>query len=351
MVNERILSTRELNRALLARQLLLERSQLSLIQALERVAGLQAQYAPSAYIALWSRLHDFKRDALTVALEQRRAVQATLMRVTIHIVSARDYPLFTEGIRNRRRQWWMSVSRHQVEGLDMNEVSALLRRHLAAGPRREADLAKILAAEGWPRIAWSGVGLWLDLVRVPPSGTWERRRADLYGLAEDWLEPTVASEAEGLEHLVRRYLRGFGPASAGDIAKWAGLKVTALRPVLERLNVRRYRDEEGKELLDLPRAPLPDPDTPAPVRFLPTWDATLLVHARRTQILPERYRSLVFNTKTPHSVPTFLVDGAVAGTWRFEKGRVELKPFDRLPRAARGELEDEAERLATFHAD
>jgi len=351
VVNERILSTRELNRALLARQLLLERSQLSLIQALERVAGLQAQYAPSAYIALWSRLHDFKRDALTVALEQRRAVQATLMRVTIHIVSARDYPLFTEGIRNRRRQWWMSVSRHQVEGLDMNEVSALLRRHLAAGPRREADLAKILAVEGWPRIAWSGVGLWLDLVRVPPSGTWERRRADLYGLAEDWLEPTVASEAEGLEHLVRRYLRGFGPASAGDIANWAGLQVTALRPVIERLNVRRYRDEEGKELLDLPRAPLPDPDTPAPVRFLPTWDATLLVHARRTQILPERYRSLVFNTKTPHSVPTFLVDGAVAGTWRFEKGRVELKPFDRLPRAARGELEDEAERLATFHAD
>jgi len=351
VVNERILSTRELNRALLARQLLLERSQLSLTQALERVAGLQAQYAPSAYIALWSRLHDFKRDALTVALEQRRAVQATLMRVTIHIVSARDYPLFTEGIRNRRRQWWMSVSRHQIEGLDMNEVAALLRRHLAAGPRREADLAKILAAEGWPRIAWSGVGLWLDLVRVPPSGTWERRRADLYGLAEDWLEPTVASEAEGIEHLVRRYLRGFGPASAGDIAKWAGLKVTALRPVLERLNVRRYRDEEGKELLDLPRAPLPDPDTPAPVRFLPTWDATLLVHARRTQILPERYRSLVFNTKTPHSVSTFLVDGAVAGIWRFEKGRVELKPFDRLPRAARGELEDEAERLATFHAD
>jgi hypothetical protein len=122
-----------------------------------------------------------------------------------------------------------------------------------------------------------------------------------------------------------------------------------LLSVIDRLALRRFRDEKGKELLDLRRAPLPDAATPAPVRFLPTWDATLLVHARRTQILPERHRPLVFNTKTPHSVPTFLVDGAVAGTWRYERGRVEIKPFEPLAKAVRREVEDEAKRLEAFH--
>lgn len=124
-----------------------------------------------------------------------------------------------------------------------------------------------------------------------------------------------------------------------------------LRPVVERLQLRRFRDERGGELLDLPRAPLPGPDVPAPVRFLPTWDAMLLVHVRRTQILPEDYRSLVFNSKTPHSVSTFLVDGAVAGAWRYEGGRVRLEPFGPVPRPARRDLQDEAERLAAFHEE
>lgn len=349
-MTERTLSTRELNRALLARQLLLERSRFPLSGALEQVAGLQTQYAPSAYVALWSRLHDFERDQLTRALEQRRAVQATLMRSTIHVVSAGDYPLLAEGIRQSRRAWWLRVQRRQLEGLDMEAVAALLRKHLASGPRRQAELTALLEAEGLPRTAWSAAGMWLDLVRVPPSGTWEQRRADLYGLADDWLDPSRGvTEAEGLEHLVRRYLAGFGPASPNDVASWAGLPVSMLRPVLERLELRRFRDERGRKLADLVSAPLPDPESPAPVRFLPTWDATLLVHARRTQILPERYRSLVFNTKTPHSSPTFLVDGAVAGTWRYERGRVRLEPFDSLPRPVLRELDDEAERLAAFH--
>lgn len=350
-MTEQVLSTRHLNRVLLARQLLLERSPLPLTRAIERVAGLQTQYAPSAYIGLWSRLRDFPRDALTKALELRRVVQATLMRVTIHMVSAADYPLFAEGIRKGRRKWWIGVQRHQIEGLDMKAAAARVRHHLTNGPRRQAELLGLLQSEGFPRITWSGVGLWLDMVRVPPSGTWDRRRADLYGLADQWLAPSSATEAEGLNHLVRRYLGGFGPAPLNDVANWAGLPVATLRPVVGRLRLRRFRDEQGGELLDLPRAPLPDPDTPAPVRFLPTWDATLLVHARRTQVLPEEYRNLVFSTKTPHSVPTFLVDGAVAGSWRYEKGRVRLKPFGRLARAARTELEEEAERLAAFHAD
>lgn len=348
---ERVLSTRELNRALLARQLLLERSCLPLTRALERVAGLQTQYAPSAYVGLWSRLKDFRRDSLTKALEQKRAVQATLMRVTIHIVSAGDYPLMSKALREPRRAWWLRVQRHQVTERDMERVATLVRKHLASGPLRQTELIELIEGDGWPRLAWSGVGLWVDLVRVPPSGTWERRRADLYGLADDWVEPARPGEAEGIEHLVSRYLRGFGPASMKDIASWTGIALTTLRPVAERVATRRFRDERGGELLDVPRAPLPDPSTPAPVRFLPTWDATLLAHARRTQILPEKYRALVFHTKNPQSVCTFLVDGRVAGTWRYEGGRVRLDPFDGVPRSVRRELQQEAERLAVFHRD
>jgi Winged helix DNA-binding domain len=348
-VTERVLSTRQLNRALLARQLLLDRSSLPIEGALEQVAGLQAQYAPSPYVGLWSRLRNFRRQDLTRALEERRAVQATLLRVTIHIVSAADYPPFTEAIRSARRDWWARAVRRELEGVDVEAAADLVRERLAAGPARQAELARLLADKGFPRAVWIGVGLWVDMVRVPPSGTWERRRADLYGLATDWLGPWQLDEDAALEHLVRRYLAGFGPASLGDLGSWAGLPLTRLRPVLERVGTRRFRDEQGGELFDLPGAPLPDPGTPAPPRFLSTWDANLLVHARRTQLLPDRHRPRIFHTRAPHSFPTFLVDGAVAGTWRHDKGRVLLEPFEPLPRATRRELADEADRLALFH--
>jgi hypothetical protein len=148
---------------------------------------------------------------------------------------------------------------------------------------------------------------------------------------------------------VRRYLQGFGPARPADIANWASLDVTTTKRALERLGLRRFTDEAGKELVDLPRLPLPHSETPAPVRFLPVWDATLLAHCRRTQILPEKYRPRIFNVRNPQSVNTFLVDGQVAGTWRYENGRVRIEPFGRLPRGARAELDEEAERLASFH--
>jgi hypothetical protein len=343
---ERTLTTRELNRALLARQLLLERKRMPLTRALEQVAGLQTQYAPSAYVSLWSRLEGFERDALTRALEQRRAVQGTLMRVTIHVVSAGDYPLFAAGIRRGRRDWWLRAHGGRIEAKNVAAAARRVRRRVADGPRRQKELDEVVKAD---RAVFNGAGLWVDLVRVPPSGTWEQRRADLYAAAEDWLGPSDATEEEGLEHLARRYLQGFGPATLNELADWAGLPVTKLRRTVEGMKLRRFSSEDGKTLLDLPRAPLPDPETPAPVRFLPVWDATLLVHARRTQILPEQYRPRVFNTKTPHSVPTFLVDGQVAGTWRYEKGRVRAEPFHKLPRATRKELDDEAERLAEFH--
>jgi DNA glycosylase AlkZ-like len=343
---ERTLTTRELNRALLARQLLLERKRMPLTRALEQVAGLQTQYAPSGYVSLWSRLEGFERDALTRALEQRRAVQGTLMRVTIHVVSAGDYPLFAAGIRLGRRQLWLRAHGGRIDAKTVAAAARRVRKRVADGPRRQKELDEVVKAD---RSVFNGTGLWVDLVRVPPSGTWEQRRADLYAAAEDWLGPSEATEEEGLEHVARRYLQGFGPATLNELADWAGLPVTTLRPTVEGMSLRRFRSEDGKTLLDLPRAPLPDPETPAPVRFLPVWDATLLVHARRTQILPEQYRARVFNTKTPNSVPTFLVDGQVAGTWRYEKDRVQLSPFHKLPRTTRKELDEEAERLAEFH--
>jgi hypothetical protein len=194
--------------------------------------------------------------------------------------------------------------------------------------------------------------LWLDLVRVPPSGTWEQPRADLYGLATDWLgDPPSVGEDEGIEHLARRYLGAFGPAAGADIVSFTGLPATALAPVLDRMSLRRFVGEDGKELLDVPRAPLPDPETPAPVRFLPAWDAILLTHARRTQILPERHRSRVFSTKAPHSFHTFLVDGQVAGTWRHEDGRIALDPFERISKTARDALREEGERVAALWSE
>ncbi|HEX6263600.1 MAG TPA: winged helix DNA-binding domain-containing protein [Actinomycetota bacterium] len=349
-MSERVLSTRALNRALLARQRLLERARAPLPRALEQVGGIQAQYAPSMYVGLWSRLEGFSRDALTRALERRTVVQATVMRATIHLVSARDYPVLTEGVRRQRRASWLRAQPGRLDGVDMERAAATVRCALREGPRRQADLTALLEDEGFPRPAWSAVGLWVDMVRVPPSGTWERRRADLYGLAEDWLDLGEPSEEQGIELLLRRYLRGFGPATANDAASWTGIPVSTLAPFLERMRLVRFRDEEGRELLDLPRAPRPDPDTSAPVRFLPTWDATLLAHARRTQILPEGYRPRIFHTRNPQSVPTFLVDGSVAGSWRYEDGRVRLDPFERLSRARMAEIEEEAERLAAFHA-
>jgi hypothetical protein len=298
------------------------------------------------YIGLWSRLSGFERNDLDRALDRRAAVQGTLMRVTIHLVSARDFPLLAEAVREPRRKGWVTAHGARADARKIATAARRARTLLAQGPRRRAELAEALGADS---VTWNGIGMWLDLVRVPPSGTWDQRRADLYALAEDWLGPADATVDDGLELVVRRYLGGFGPASAKDVASWAGLPLSVLAPALERLKLRRFRDERGGELIDLPRAPLPDGETPAPVRFLPTWDATLLVHARRTQILPEQHRPRVFSTKTPQSVATFLVDGRVAGTWRHERGRVRTEPFERLPRQVQRELDEEAERLAAFH--
>ena len=340
------LSTRALNRAVLARQLLLERSTLPIPKAIERVAGLQTQYAPTAYIGLWSRLQGFERDALTRALERRRVIQGTLMRSTIHMASRTDYPRFADAVREPRRDWWFRTTRRSTEAAALaardRRVRELLRDE---GPLKRAEIVERLAL---PDAAWGSVGLYVDMVRVPPSGTWEQRRADRYAAAEDWIGPWEPDPDAGVDHLIRRYLGGFGPASRKDIASFTGLPMSIVNPAADRVATRRFRAEDGAELVDVPRAPLPDPETPAPVRFLGTWEAVLLVHARRTQVVPEALRPRLFSTKTPHSSPTFLVDGQVAGTWRHDGGRIVVDPFRRLARDERRALEDEAERLSAF---
>ena len=343
-MTERTLSRGHLNRALLARQLLLERSDLSIPDACDQVGGLQTQYAPSGYVGLWTRLAGFQRDALTRTLEDRTVIQATLMRTTIHMVSGRAFWKFALGVRKARRDWGLRTPGRNADEAALGAEAENMRRALADGPRTVKELGELGAG------FVGNLGLWVDLVRVPPSGTWERRRADRLALADDWVGPEDASEDEGLAHLVKTYLGAFGPAPWKDIAAWAGVPATDLRRGGASLDLVRHRDEDGRELLDLPDAPLPDPGTPAPVRFLPHWDANLLVHARRTGVLPEEHRPKVFSIRNPFSVGTYLVDGAVAGAWSVRDGRIELDPYVELPAADRRAVEDEREALEAFHA-
>jgi winged helix DNA-binding protein len=344
-VTERVLSERELNRALLARQMLLERAALPIPRALERMGGLQAQYAPSMYVGLWSRLEGFERDGLTRALERGSVVQGTLMRSTIHLVSARDYWPLTVAVEGPRRDWWLKVNRDGLGARDMSAAARRLRPKLAGTALRRTEVETLI---GRPQAA--AVHHWLHILRVPPSGTWERRRADLYGLAEDRLGPPDVAPGDAVDHLVRRYLGAFGPATLAEIAGWAGVPNAVVAPALNRVRLRRFRAEDGDELVDLPRAPLPDPATPAPVRLLGTWDAILLAHARRANVLPEALRDRVFHVRMPQSVTTFLVDGRVAGTWRHERGRVAFEPFARLDRATLRALREEGEGMAALYA-
>jgi Winged helix DNA-binding domain len=348
-VGERVLTQRELNRALLARQLLLERARLPLPRVLERLCGIQNQYAPNAYIRLWSCVEGFRRPDLDRALERRSVVQATLLRGTIHLVSARDYAPLRAAIAEARREWSSRIHRG-VGDEDRDDLVSRIRGELRGRTCSRAELHVLRGGAG--SSAWQTVDTDAALVRVPPSGTWERRRAHTFALAEDWVGLLDVDVEEATSLFVRRYLAGFGPASTMDIGRFTGLQRDRLEPVLERISLRRFRDEVGGELFDVPRAPLPDPETPAPVRFLPTWDATLLVHARRTGILPEEYRRVVFATTAPQSFPTFLVDGVVAGTWKHDGERIRLQPFGRLSLDARRELRAEAERLAAeLYAD
>lgn len=346
------LSQRQLNRAVLARQFLIDPAPggTSIPAVLDAMACLQAQYTPAMYIGLWSRMACLERADLTAALESRAVAQGTLLRSTIHLASAGDYWPFALAVRDARRPWILRVLRDSTAA-DFEAAA----EHLRARLDEEGTLTRRQLEEVVGRPLVNGVGLWLDLVRVPPSGTWERRKADVYAAAEQWLGPPPARFADDphacVDLVVRRYLHGFGPASVAEAANWAGLPKPVVAASVARMpDLRRFRAEDGTELVDLPDGLLPDPGTPVPVRFLPVWDALLLVHARRALVLAEEYRARIFNTKTPHSLNTFLVGGQVAGTWRYEKGRVEIEPFEPLDAADRRDVEAEAERLAAFHS-
>lgn len=341
-MSERVLTQRDLNRALLARQLLLERMRLPLPRAVERMGGIQDQYAPSAYIAMWARLDGFQRDDLTRALERRTVIQGTLLRGTIHVVSRRDYWPWAAAIREPRREW-LQRSWPKLAAPDVDAINRTLREALRGGPRHRNELVALVGKDAFQAAD-------IEVVRVPPSGTWENRRAHVYAAAEDWVGSDDADYEAGRRLLVRRYLAAFGPARPPDIAAWAGIGPERVNRALETIQLRRFRDEQGRELVDLPRAPLPDPDTPAPPRFIGHFEGLLWAHARRTGVLPEDFRKVIFSTKLPASMAVFLLDGVVAGGWRYDAGRIRIQPFRRLTRAERTELKEEQERLQAFHS-
>jgi hypothetical protein len=359
-VTERVLTAQELNRTLLERQLLLRRRKLPLPRAVERVAGLQAQWANSPYVALWSRLEGFERDQLTRALKRGTLVKASLMRVTLHIVSPRDYFAFHEVFREHRIEWFTRALAKRAPGVD---PTALARRALEAVGDRPALRAEYFDAAGedsrsptgnaW--MSWVALQTYGELVHVPPSGIWGHAGSPVFAPARSWLRTTRLPAVDGdpTAHLVKRYLAAFGPASAADLNSWSHAR--NLRPALAELEpqLRTFRDEAGRRLLDLKRAPLVAGDAPAPVRFLPKWDGAILGYSppERWRILPERYRKRVIAANGDVQ-QTFTVDGLIAGGWEVERGRrvatLVLKPFARLPKDARTELAAEGQSLLRF---
>jgi Winged helix DNA-binding domain len=340
-VRVRTLTLRDLNRATLARQLLLERRRLPVVRALERLAGLQAQWAPAPYVGLWTRVEGFRREMLERALLREQAVRAVLMRGTVHLVSHHDYGVLGSAVALPS---WVGP---ESAGIAERVHDSLL--DFGREPRTRAEvLAWLREAHGIDHDG--GAGLWYALRTVgrithaPGSGTWKQPRQTRYVLIDhEQVDPPTART-----HLVRRYLGAFGPATRADIAEWSGLRVRDLEPALEALEpLRRFRDERGRELLDLPRAPLPSGDAPAPVRLLPRYDNLVLSHADRTRVVADDHRRQVIHGGGMVEA-TFLVDGFVAGLWRVERGRVRVEPFAPLPRAWRRDLDDEAARLEAW---
>ena len=351
----RVLTRRVLNRALLARQLLLQRERMPVVRAVERVAGLQAQYTPSPYLQLWARVDGFKRDELTRALEERRLVKALLMRGTLHIVTPRDYWAFGTARRELGGILWPPSYEKLVPKAKLEQLAAV-----AASELREsnATLKEMLAAlTPHARGAASPAFLWRRLqghayfVHVPPSGTWGNHKDSVYSAADAWLKGEPPDPEAAFDHLVRRYLTAFGPASKHDVAQWAGIpRLGPIDASLARLTLRTFRDEQGRTLYDIPRAPLPDADTTVAPKLVPRFDNLVLAHADRTRILGDVPVTRVV-TKNAIVHATILVDGFVAGTWQLEKGRVKLEPFARMPRETRAALAEEAANLEEFVAD
>ena len=341
---ERVLTLRELNRALLERQMLLKRKRLAVQEAVERLCALQAQYSLSPYIALWSRLTGFQREQLTRALEEREVVKSTLFRITLHITSARDYPYFAAAFLPAAQEMTARVTPEQTAKLS-RKVHAASKKPLTH-EQLEALAAEEMGGRWRTRIL-------APLLHLPPSGTWRFWGTPTLLGMKTWLGLDLPDREEGAKRIVERHLAAFGPATQQDLLRFAGVRVGDLRPGLEQLELRAFHDERGRTLLDLPRAPLPDGETPAPIRFLPKWDSSILAYAppERTRILPEKFRSTVIR-KNGDVLPTVLVDGFVAATWNIDRKRgLEIEPLRRLTKAERAEIDEEGERLVEFFRD
>ncbi|MBM7567629.1 winged helix DNA-binding domain-containing protein [Paenibacillus sacheonensis] len=355
-----VLSRRALNRALLARQLLLERSPLSPIAALEHLVGMQSQVPTAPYAGLWSRLETFQTNDLSQLLADRKAVRLSLMRSTIHLVSARDCLPLRYILQSVHERMLKGNFGRKLAGLDPAALAAAGRALVEERPLTLAEIGARLRKGHWPEreapALAAAVRSYVPLVQVTPRGIWGASAPAAHTSAEAWLRmqsPPSEEEADA-GSLLLRYLAAFGPASVKDMAAWSGL--TGLRGIVEALRpqLRVFQGEEGTELFDVPDAPLPDESEPAPVRFLAEFDGILLSHADRSRIMPEAYRPLVF-TENGIIRSAFLVDGFVGGLWTIEREKdaaeLVVSPFAPLAENDRAALADEGRRLLAFAAD
>jgi hypothetical protein len=351
-----ILDQRALNRALLARQGLLERSTTTPLAMIERLAGMQSQVPNAPYVGLWSRLERFEADELAGLLTDRKAVRATLMRGTIHLVSAGDALAMRPVVRPVIERGFMATGfGRALAGLDLATVVEAGRALLEERPRTRAELGRILQ-DRWPdrdpgSLAYAVTYL-VPLVQVPPRGVWGRSGQATWTTMEGWLG-RPPSEAREPDDVVLRYLASFGPATVGDASAWSGL--AGLRPTFERLRprLRTFADEKGRQLFDVTEGPLPDPATPAPPRFIGEFDNVLVAYADRSRIIPDEHRDRILHGL---GAPMVLVDGSVRATWRVlrsgrgDEATLEVAPYDPLTIADRRSIEDEGSRLLRFFA-
>jgi Winged helix DNA-binding domain len=334
--------------------MLLQRERIPAAQVIERLVGMQAQEPNDPYIALWSRIEGFHTDELAGLLERREAVRASLMRATIHLATARDCLYLRGVLRIVLERMFLTGSPfgRNLRGMDLGDVLAEGRALIEERPRTRAELGTVLG-ERWPdRDAPSlaqAVTLLIPTVQVPPRGVWGKRGRAAWAPMESWLERPIDAFPSP-EQLILRYLAAFGPASVMDIQAWCGL--TRLREAVEplRVRLRAFRDEDGRELLDLPDGALPDPDTPAPPRFFPEYDNAFLGHADRSRMSPIAIGEWTW-PKGPFK-GSFLSDGFISGFWRVELEReaatLILEPFIKLTKRSRQELAAEAEQLLDF---
>ncbi|MCD1260143.1 AlkZ family DNA glycosylase [Paenibacillus athensensis] len=348
-----LLDVRALNRALLARQLLLERVRLPVIEVVERLAGLQAQATNAPYYALWARVEGFRQEQLSELIRDKQVVRMALMRATLHLSSASDALLLRPWLEPVMVRSLKGVYGKQLQGADLEQLAAAGRELLTAEPMTLGEAAQRLG-ERWPELAADAIAAAVrnrvPLVQVPPRGIWGEGGQAAHTPIEAWLGQPLCREPEA-GPLLRRYLAAFGPASVKDMQMWSGM--TGIQKIVDgmRSELAVFRDESGHALFDLPEAPRPDADTPVAPRFLGEFDNILLSHADRGRIVDEAVRRRVF-TVNGIIRPTILVDGFVAGIWKIlsERGRAVLsvEPFAGLAEPVRAALAEEGLRLLRF---